>query len=215
MNSTKVAPLAFVCLLSSLTACEKSPAAPATTGKTETMAPAASAIAAAAPNPATPATPAVVTPAAAGTGEVSVGKPAPTFSAAAHNGTKVDLKSEIGKRPVVVYFYPKDETPGCTKEACAFRDAWTELGKTNVLLVGISGDSLESHKAFAEHHKLPFTLVSDADGAIAKSFGVPFTAGFAGRQSFVIGKDGNLKKIYRSVDVTAHAKEIQADLATP
>jgi peroxiredoxin Q/BCP len=148
-------------------------------------------------------------------GEVTVGAAPPTFTATAHDGTKIDVKAELGKRPVVVYFYPKNETPGCTKEACAFRDAWTNLGKSNVLLIGISGDTIDSHKAFAEHHKLPFHLVSDTDGAIAKQFGVPFSGGYAGRQSFVIGKGGTVKKIYRSVDVTVHAKEIEGDLQSP
>src|SRR5687767_6688224 len=101
---------------------------------------------------------------AAPSGEVAEGKPAPQVKAKAHDGTEIDLAALKGK-PVVLYFYPKDETPGCTKEACAFRDAWSDLAKTNVVLVGISTDSLESHKQFAEHHKLPFHLISDADGA--------------------------------------------------
>lgn len=149
--------------------------------------------------------------AAASAGELTVGKAPPTFAVTAHDGTKIDLKERLGKQPIVVYFYPKDETPGCTTEACSFRDNWVALEKANVLLIGVSADSLDSHKAFAEHHKLPFKLVSDADGAIAKSYGVPFQ-GYTGRQSFVIGKDGNVKKIYRTVDVTAHAQQILADV---
>lgn len=151
------------------------------------------------------------TNAAAVTGELAVGNPAPDFSATAHDGTAIKIASLKGKH-VVLYFYPKDETPGCTKEACAFRDAWKELESTGVVLVGISTDSVDSHKKFAEHHKLPFHLVSDADGAIAKAYGVPNTAGFLGRQSFVIGPDGNVKKIYRSVDVTKHSAEILGDV---
>ena len=150
-------------------------------------------------------------PSAAPSGEIAEGKPAPQVKAKAHDGTDIDLAALKGK-PVVLYFYPKDETPGCTKEACAFRDAWSDLAKTNVVLVGISTDSLDSHKQFAEHHKLPFHLVSDADGAIAKAYGVPNKAGFLGRQTFVIGADGNLKKIYRSVDVSKHAAEVLADV---
>jgi peroxiredoxin Q/BCP len=144
-------------------------------------------------------------------GEVAEGKPAPPLKAKAHDGTEIDLVALKGK-PVVLYFYPKDETPGCTKEACSFRDAWNELDKTGVVLVGISTDSLDSHRQFAEHHKLPFHLISDADGSIAKAYGVPNTAGFLGRQTFVIGADGNVKKIYRQVDVTKHASEILADV---
>jgi peroxiredoxin Q/BCP len=142
---------------------------------------------------------------------LAVGAPAPHFSAKAHDGTDVDLAALKG-RQVVLYFYPKDETPGCTKEACAFRDAWDELAKAGVVLVGVSSDSLDSHRKFAAAHKLPFHLISDADGTIAKAYGVPSTAGFLGRQTFVIGADGNVKKIYRSVDVTKHAAEILGDI---
>ncbi len=178
-------------------ACEKTPPGPAATTP--------------ASEPAATSGTTGTTGAAAAAGEITVGKAPPTFSVTAHDGTKIDLKERLGKQPIVVYFYPKDETPGCTTEACSFRDNWVALEKANVLLIGVSADSLESHKAFAEHHKLPFKLVSDADGAIAKSYGVPFQ-GYTGRQSFVIGKDGNVKKIYRTVDVTAHAQQILADV---
>jgi len=144
-------------------------------------------------------------------GELQVGKAPPDFTAKAHDGTTLHLAALKGK-PVVVYFYPKDETPGCTKEACSFRDAWTQLGKKDAVLIGISADDDASHKKFAEHYKLPFHLVSDPDGAIAKSFGVPFK-GYTARQTFIIGADGNVKKIYRTVDVTKHAQEIQLDLS--
>jgi thioredoxin-dependent peroxiredoxin len=151
--------------------------------------------------------------AAAPAGELAVGKPPPDFTAKAHDGTDLTLSALKGK-PVVIYFYPKDETPGCTKEACAFRDAWKDLEKQGVVLIGISTDSAASHQAFAKHHELPFHLISDETGAIAKSFGVPNRAGFLGRQSFVIGKDGNVKKIYRDVDVSKHAGEILTDLGS-
>ncbi len=145
------------------------------------------------------------------TGELAVGRPAPDFSATAHDGMAIKPSALKGK-PVVLYFYPKDETPGCTKEACAFRDAWKDLEAAGVVLVGISSDSVDSHKKFAEHHKLPFHLVSDVDGSIAKAYGVPNNSGFLGRQSFVIGADGNVRKVYRSVDVTRHASEILGDV---
>lgn len=144
-------------------------------------------------------------------GELAVGKPAPDFSAKSHDGTDLKISSLKGKH-VVVYFYPKDETPGCTKEACSFRDAWKDLSSTGVVLIGISTDTVDSHKKFAEHHKLPFHLVSDPDGSIAKQFGVPNNNGYLKRESFVIGPDGNVKKIYRDVDVTKHATEILADV---
>jgi thioredoxin-dependent peroxiredoxin len=146
-------------------------------------------------------------------GELAIGKPPPDFSAKAHDGADIKLSALKGK-PVVLYFYPKDETPGCTKEACAFRDAWKDLEKKGVVLIGISTDSLDSHRAFATHHELPFHLLSDENGSIAKSFGVPNRAGFLGRQTIVIGADGNVKKIYRDVDVTKHASEVLGDLSS-
>jgi peroxiredoxin Q/BCP len=135
----------------------------------------------------------------------------PDFSATASDGTPVHLAALKGK-PVVVYFYPKDETPGCTAEACSFRDAWTSLSAKGVVLIGISADSDESHRGFAANHKLPFLLVSDTSGAIAAKFGVPVRGGYTARQSFVIGADGKVKKVYRTVDVGTHAAEIAADV---
>jgi peroxiredoxin Q/BCP len=140
-----------------------------------------------------------------------VGKPAPDFTTAAQDGTSVHIAALTGK-PVVIYFYPKDETPGCTKEACSFRDAWKDLAKTGAVLVGVSADGLDSHKAFVAHWKLPFVLVSDADGAIAKKYSVPFE-GMHKRQTIVIGADGNVRKVYRKVDVTVHAQQVLADLS--
>ena len=148
---------------------------------------------------------------ASGSAEIALGKPAPDFSTQAHDGAAIQPSALRGKH-VVLYFYPKDETPGCTKEACAFRDAWKDLEATGVVLVGISTDTDESHKKFAEHHKLPFHLVSDPDGAIAKTYGVPNNGGFLARHTIVIGPDGNVKKIYRSVDVSKHAAEVLADV---
>ena len=183
-----------------LAACAHDPSAePAASPATTTAAP--NATANAIPNPGSSAA-----------GSMTVGSPPPDLTATASDGTSIHLAALKGK-PVVVYFYPKDETPGCTKEACSFRDAWDKLSKTGVVLIGISADSDDSHKAFAAHHKLPFLLVSDASGSIAASFGVPVHDGFTSRQSFVIGADGNVKKIYRKVDVKVHADEIAADLA--
>ena len=145
------------------------------------------------------------------TSELAIGKPPPDFTAKAHDGADVTLSALKGK-PVVVYFYPKDETPGCTKEASSFRDSWKDLEKKGVVVIGVSTDTLDSHRAFATHHELPFHLISDESGAIAKSFGVPNRAGFLGRQTFVIGADGNVKKIYRNVDVSKHVSEVLADL---
>jgi peroxiredoxin Q/BCP len=151
-------------------------------------------------------------PAAASATDVDplVGKPAPDFTAGAQDGSTVHLAALKGKS-VVVYFYPKDETPGCTKEACSFRDSWDALSKTGAVLVGVSADTLESHKQFVAHWKLPFLLASDPDGSIGKLFGVPFE-GYHHRQTFVIGPDGNVRKVYRKVDVTVHAQQILDDL---
>jgi peroxiredoxin Q/BCP len=139
-----------------------------------------------------------------------VGKPAPDFTATAQDGAPVHLAAYKGKR-VVLYFYPKDETPGCTKEACSFRDAWQNLSKTGAVLVGVSADTTDSHKAFAAHYQLPFLLVSDPDGKIAGEYAVPF-AGHHQRQTVVIGADGNVLKVYRKVDVATHAAQILDDL---
>jgi peroxiredoxin Q/BCP len=145
--------------------------------------------------------------------EVTVGQPPPDFTATDQDGKPVHLADLKGKW-VVVYFYPKDETPGCTKEACSFRDAWEKLQKRGVVIIGVSADTAASHKAFAAHWKLPFTLVADPDGAIAAKFGVPVKDGYEKRQSFVVGPDGTVRKIYRTVDVTHHADEILADTST-
>ena len=164
-----------------------------------------------APEPAAaPASPSTAAPSPQ-SGGITVGKAPPDFTVKDQDGKELHLAALKGKQ-VVIYFYPKDETPGCTKEACAFRDAFAELSKKGAILIGVSGDSDESHRAFIKSHQLPFALVSDPKGELAEKFGVPFRLGFASRQTFVIGADGNVKKLYRSVDVAAHAKEISDDL---
>jgi peroxiredoxin Q/BCP len=177
------------------------PATPAT--------PPATPSAAVAPTP--PAAPSAAASAATASDDPLVGKPAPDFTATASDGTPVHLAALKGK-PVVVYFYPKDETPGCTKEACSFRDAWDKLSKTGVVLVGVSADNAASHKQFISHWKLPFLLASDPDGSIGKLFGVPF-ASYHKRQTIEIGPDGNVKKVYRQVDVGVHAQQVLDDLS--
>jgi peroxiredoxin Q/BCP len=214
MKSARLAVLASL-----LTACASSsppPAAPAVATATSSEAPASSpppaasaepATAAATPPPATaPAAPAPPAP----TDDALVGKPAPDFTAKSQAGKPVHIAALKGKN-VVLYFYPKDETGGCTKEACSFRDSWDAIVKTGAVLVGISADTADSHKHFAEHHKLPFMLVSDPDGAIAKLYGVGFE-GHHHRETIVIGADGNVRKVYRQVDVGVHAQQILEDL---
>ena len=139
-----------------------------------------------------------------------VGTVAPDFTATAQDGSSVHIAALKGK-PVVVYFYPKDETAGCTKEACSFRDSWDALAKTGAVLVGVSADTLDSHRQFVAHYKLPFLLVSDPNGDIAKLYGVPF-ASVHHRQTVVIGADGRVKKVHRKVDVAVHAQEVLAEL---
>jgi ubiquinol-cytochrome c reductase cytochrome b subunit len=139
-----------------------------------------------------------------------VGTVAADFTAAAQDDSLVELASLKGK-PVVLYFYPKDETAGCTKEACSFRDAWEPLTKTGAVLVGVSADPLDSHKEFAAHHKLPFLLISDPQGSIAKLYDVPFTS-LHKRQTIVIDAEGRVRKVYRKVDVEVHAQEVLRDL---
>jgi peroxiredoxin Q/BCP len=140
-----------------------------------------------------------------------VGEAAPALVATASNGTKIDLAKLKGKH-VVVYFYPKDDTPGCTKEACAFRDAWAKYQKDGVQVIGVSEDDDKSHQEFTKKHKLPFPLLADKDGKIAKAFGVPVKEGYAMRVTYLIGPDGKVKKVYPKVDPGVHSDEILADV---
>lgn len=138
---------------------------------------------------------------------LAVGASAPAIKVTAHDGTTFDLASLRGK-VVVVYFYPKDETPGCTVEAEGLRDKFPDLGKSGAMLVGVSTDDAASHKSFAEKHSLPFPLLPDTDHAIAKAFGVPITAGFARRVTFVIDRQGKIAKVFPDVRPRVHAPEV-------
>lgn len=204
MKAHLLAPL--VCF--ALTACASSPAPEAAPPPTTATAIASTPAPAAAPTPAP-----APNPGPAAGADALVGQPAPDFTATAQDGSSVHIAALYGK-PVVVYFYPKDETPGCTKEACSFRDAWVALAKTGAVLVGVSADDLASHKAFVAHWKLPFLLVSDPDGSIGKKYGVPFDTVHK-RQTIVIGADGKVAKVYRKVDVAVHAQEILGDVSQP
>ncbi len=143
-------------------------------------------------------------------GLLAVGSPVPPLSAVAHDGTKLDLR-EL-EQPTLVYFYPKDETPGCTKEACAFRDVWENYEAAQVLVVGVSTDDDASHRAFAEAHELPFPLVADPEHRWTGAFGVTTRIGYAERVSFLI-RDGKIAKVYPGVDPGVHATEVLADAA--
>lgn len=146
-----------------------------------------------------------------GEGLLPIGAVAPDFSATTKAGEPTKLSSMLAaKEPVIVYFYPKDETPGCTKEACAFRDAWNKFQDKHVGLVGVSRDTEKSHREFVKAHDLPFPLTADEDGAVAKSYGVKSTLGMSERVSFLVGPDGKVAKVWPKVDPAIHADEVLA-----
>jgi len=171
--------------------------APAATSSAPAVLPAASVATA-------PATPAPAAPAASSL--LAVGAQVPDVSATAQDGKVVNLRALKGK-PLVVYFYPKDDTPGCTVEAKGIRDQYAELNARAVVL-GVSEDSLESHKAFASKYELPFQLLDDSSHEIANAFGVPLSNGKAKRVTFVIDASGKVSKVFPSVDPEAHAAEL-------
>jgi peroxiredoxin Q/BCP len=174
---------------------------------------AASAVRAAEPTP--PPTPPAPPPSAPAPAPalIPAGAPAPTFTAVAHDGQKVDLAKLKGKY-VVLYFYPKDDTPGCTKEACDIRDNWTKMQKAGVMVFGVSTQDNTSHKAFAEKHKLPFPLLPDDKGEIAAKYKVPVVNGNARRITYLIGKDGKIKHVWPKVTPVGHSAEILAQIET-
>lgn len=137
------------------------------------------------------------------------GNPVPEFTVTTHDGRSISLSDYRGKQAVVVFFYPKDGSPICTREACAFRDAYEEFVRAGVAVLGVSGDSDESHRRFAEENHLPFDLVSDADGALRRRFGVPKLLGvLPGRVTYVIDRDGVLRHQFASAtSARAHVTE--------
>lgn len=119
-------------------------------------------------------------------GPLGVGDPAPEVSGPNQDGQTVHFKDIYAKGLTLVYFYPKADTPGCTKEACSIRDSWGDLQKNGVQVIGVSGDKPEAQKQFAEKYRLPHTLIADFAGSVAKAFGVPTLLGISKRQSFLI-----------------------------
>jgi peroxiredoxin Q/BCP len=151
---------------------------------------------------------------------VAEGSPAPAFTLTSDAGETVSLESVKGK-PVVLYFYPKDDTPGCTKQACGIRDAWGEFERTGAVVLGVSPDSEASHVKFKEKFDLPFTLLADPDHATAEDYGVWVEKSMYGktymgveRSTFVIGPDGTLLKEMRKVKPETHADDVLAVLAS-
>jgi peroxiredoxin Q/BCP len=140
---------------------------------------------------------------------VKVGSVAPNFTLPSQAGEMVSLKDLLGRKAVVLFFYPKDDSPGCTKEVCAFRDNFAEFGKLDAEVIGISSDSVESHRRFAVKHDLSFTLLSDEGGNIRGLYGVPNTFGlFPGRVTYVIDKEGAVRHIFASQpSVKRHVQE--------
>ena len=137
------------------------------------------------------------------------GDVAPHFEGRASNDTWLRLKDYLGKKNVVLYFYPKDDTKGCTAEACSFRDKLQTIGALWTEVVGVSVDTVESHRKFAEKNGLNFPLVSDNDKQISKTYGVLSQDGSkADRMTFIINKEGKITKIFTNVDVTKHTHEV-------
>ena len=130
---------------------------------------------------------------------IQVGDKAPDFTLPSQAGEQVRLSDRLGERIVVLYFYPKDETVGCTKEACAFRDSYEVFADAGAEVIGVSSDSVDRHAAFAGHHELPFTLLSDQGGQVRKSYAVPATLGLLpGRVTYVIDRAGTVRHVFSS-----------------
>jgi peroxiredoxin Q/BCP len=149
---------------------------------------------------------------------VEEGKPAPTFTLPSDGGTDVSLESLRGK-PVVLYFYPKDDTPGCTAQACGIRDAWSEFEARGAVVLGVSPDGLQKHAKFKEKYGLPFILLADESHSVAELYDVWVEKSMLGkkfmgveRSTFVIDPDGNVAKVMRRVKPDTHADDVLAAL---
>jgi len=145
---------------------------------------------------------------------VEEGQPAPAFALPSDSGEEVSLASLRGT-PVVLYFYPKDDTPGCTAQACGIRDAWADFERAGAVVIGVSPDGQASHRKFKEKFDLPFTLLADADHEVADAYGVWGEKSYAGktymgvlRSTFVIDEDGNVARVFRDVKPAEHADQV-------
>ena len=149
---------------------------------------------------------------------LQAGHKAPGFSLPADTGETIALKDLKGK-PVVLYFYPKDDTTGCTVEACEFRDSWREVKKSGAVVLGVSPDSVKSHQKFKTKYSLPFPLLADEGHAVAEAYGVWGEKSMYGRKyqgilrtTFIIGKDGRVARVFEKVKPKGHAAEVLAAL---
>lgn len=149
---------------------------------------------------------------------IAVGQPAPDFTLLDQDGVPVTLSAQLGSW-VLLYFYPKDDTPGCTKEACAIRDAEPDFSSLAARVFGVSADSVASHKKFAEKYHLPFPLLSDEEKAVVNAYGVWGKKKFMGKEyegilrtSFLINPEGVVARVYENVKPAEHATEVLADL---
>lgn len=147
---------------------------------------------------------------------IAANQTAPDFSLQDENGT-LHRFSEYRGKPVVLYFYPKDDTPGCTTEACAFRDDYSDYEGSGVVILGVSPDSPKSHKKFKEKYQLPFALLADEDHQVCELYGAWGRKKFMGREydgvlrsTFVIGADGEIKKVFENVKPAGHSAEVLA-----
>lgn len=139
-----------------------------------------------------------------------IGQQAPEFEKKTHKGETISLAKLRGDKAVVLYFYPKDETPGCTAEACTFRDAYEDFSDAGAVVVGVSADSLSSHEKFAAHHRLPFELISDEDGTLRRAYEVPTSmlGMIPGRVTYVIDRAGKVAHVFNSqIQAKRHVKE--------
>ncbi len=146
-----------------------------------------------------------------------VGSKAPQFKLLDQDGTLHSLKQYLGKQ-VLLYFYPKDDTPGCTTEACAIRDSFKDFEKMGMVVLGVSKDDAKKHKKFQEKYSLPFTLLADTEGAVCEAYGVWQLKKFMGREymgiarvSFLIDEKGMIKKVYEKVTPASHASQVLTD----
>ncbi len=149
---------------------------------------------------------------------IEEGTPAPTFTLPSDQGEEISLESLRGK-PVVLYFYPKDDTPGCTAQACGIRDTWGEFENRGAVVLGVSPDSAKRHTKFRDKYSHPFTLLADENHAVSDTYGVWVEKSFAGkkymgveRSTFVIDADGNIARVMRKVKPDTHADEVLAAL---